>query len=391
MNQYFDVAVIGGGVVGLCAAVAMAQRGFSVAIIDAGTLQVDLTKQDPRVYAINQASQDLLLDLGVWQQLDKTRTSPYRHMYVWDAANGAHIEFDSRLIAGSNLGVIVEESALKQVLLQKLNLEKVVFFPRSLITTFETNADFIQVNSDKKSWQAKLVMVADGANSPCRQLLNVPLTSWPYHQQALVASVRTEKAHQQTAYQVFNADGPLAFLPLNGDKQCSIVWSTSPTHANQLMTLSDEEFNRELTEAFASKLGQVWVQGKRYQFPLTMRHVNQYSGKRWLLLGDAAHTIHPLAGLGLNVGLADVSVWLDCLAKSKNCLTSSTALSAYQRQRKQAVWQIIATMEALKTLFLNPLPPVVTLRNLGLRVCNRFSPLKRVFIEHAIGKKLSML
>jgi 2-polyprenylphenol 6-hydroxylase len=388
MSQQFDVLVIGGGVVGLTAALAMALRHFSVAVIDAGQLTTHLVNSDPRVYAINQASQELLQELGVWQLLDKTRISPYQHMYVWDAANGAHIEFDARMIAAENLGMIIEESVLKHALLQALNQQKshLTLFVKNSVAALTPSADWIEVTGDKRSWQAKLLMVADGGNSPCRQLLNVPLTSWPYHQHALVATVATQKKHQQTAYQVFNDDGPLAFLPLVDEQQCSIVWSTNPTRATQLMTLPPKNFNQELTRAFASKLGDVSVQGKRYQFPLIMRHVKQYTGPRWLLLGDAAHTIHPLAGLGLNVGLADVATWLACLANVDNCLTAKKALNSYQRQRKLAVWQTIAMMDGLKTLFTNPLPPFVALRGFGLRACNMLSPLKRLFIKQATGR-----
>ncbi|KTD36550.1 2-polyprenyl-6-methoxyphenol hydroxylase [Legionella nautarum] len=385
MSQQFDVVVIGGGVVGLTAALAMQSRGFSVAIIDAGNLTANTTIPDPRVYAINQASQDLLQELGVWAHLDSERLSPYRQMYVWDAASNAHIQFDARMIASDHLGTIMEESVLKQALLRLLN-EKVVFFANHRVSGLESYKDFIQISTGETSWQAQLLMIADGATSPCRELLRVPLTTWPYHQQAVVASVQTEKSHQQTAYQVFNADGPLAFLPLTQEQQCSIVWSTSTAHAQRVMALSDEDFNQELEAAFASRLGKVKVMGKRYQFPLIMRHAKQYSGERWLLLGDAAHTIHPLAGLGLNVGLADVATWLACSEKLTTLSAVKKILGSYQRQRKYAVWQVIAMMDGFKSLFTNPLAPVIALRGLGLRICNGLTPLKRIFIEQAAGK-----
>ncbi|MBA3535278.1 MAG: UbiH/UbiF/VisC/COQ6 family ubiquinone biosynthesis hydroxylase [Tatlockia sp.] len=388
MSQQFDVAVIGGGIVGLAAALAMVLRGFSVALIDAGSMHVKVTKSDARVYAINQASQDLLQQLGVWQHIDSSRLSPYQYMYVWDAASGAHIEFDARTIAAGLLGTIIEESILKQALLHVLSLQTgLTLFANSKVKQVESTEENIRIFSDDCSWQAQLLMIADGGNSPCRQLLKVPLTSWSYHQEAIVALVNTEKAHQQIAYQVFNADGPLAFLPMVDEKLCSIVWSTNQNHAKELMALSDENFNKELTKAFAAKLGEATVQGKRFQFPLFMRHAQQYRGSRWLLLGDAAHTIHPLAGLGLNVGLADVAAWLTCLEKGSGQLTAKKVLSSYQRQRKHAVWQTIVMMDGLKTLFGNPLSPIVAMRGLGLRLCNNFTPIKRLFIEQAIGKK----
>ncbi|KTD07774.1 FAD-dependent monooxygenase [Legionella jamestowniensis] len=388
MKNTFDVLIVGGGVVGLTAVLAMAQRGFKTAMIDATSLTAVTTDFDPRVYAINLASQELLTQLAVWQELDKSRLSPYKQMHVWDAANKAVIDFDARLVIAKELGHIVEESILKEALLKQIKKQPAItLFPSSKITTIQHGKDTITIGNDAENWEGKLLMVADGANSPCRQLLNVSLASWSYHQEAIVALVNTEKPHGQTAYQVFNQDGPLAFLPLIDKQLCSIVWSTTPNRAKQLMALSEENFNQALTTAFAQKLGTVTLRGKRRCFPLTMRHVKQYAGKNWLLMGDAAHTIHPLAGLGLNVGLADVSSWLTCLAQTNNRL-NKRALDAYQRQRKSAVWQIIALMEGLKALFANPLTPVVALRGLGLQLCNRVVPLKKFFIQQAAGKTI---
>jgi 2-octaprenylphenol hydroxylase len=230
-------------------------------------------------------------------------------------------------------------------------------------------------------------MIADGANSPTRKKLDVPLTTWSYNQEALVATVSTEKPHQKTAYQVFNPDGPLAFLPLSNPNHCSIVWSTKPSRAQNLLKLNDDAFSSQLTQAFAERLGQVRLESARHQFPLQMRHVKHYVGKNWVLLGDAAHTIHPLAGLGLNVGLADISSWLHHLdsSKSKGHLTSMNLLRAYQRERKFVVWQTILLMEGFKHLFSNSHRPITTLRGIGLRFCNEVSPLKRLFIQHAAG------
>lgn len=388
MSQSYDIVIVGGGVVGLTAALAMVQLDFKVVVIDANELVINTTMADPRVYAINLASQELLERLGVWQVLDKTRLSPYQHMHVWDAANGAAIDFDARMVIAKELGHILEESILKAALLKKVKEQQAITLLTSTkVTQIQQDNGSILVGNEKEHWQATLLMIADGAMSPCRELLKVPVTSWSYHQQAIVALVRTEKTHQRTAYQVFNADGPLAFLPLVDEHLCSIVWSTTPGRAKELMALNEDEFNQSLAKAFFHKLGSVELQGKRYGFPLMMRHVRHYVGEHWLLLGDAAHTIHPLAGLGLNVGLADVTTWMECLEKNNNRLTKQT-LGAYQRQRKAAVWQIITLMEGLKTVFANPLSPIAALRGFGLRLCNRFVPLKKLFITHAAGKSL---
>ena len=383
MSQSFDVVVIGGGIVGLCAAIAMNQRDFSVALIDAGALTADTGVTDPRVYAINQASQSLLQSLGVWDHLDQTRVSPYHHMHVWDAVNEAHIDFDARMVGRDRLGSILEESVIKQALLQQLATQHITMFPHCKVATVQSTPDAVCVSDGHQSWHAKLLIVADGAASATRQLLGVPVTSWPYHQHAIVTRIRTEKPHQYTAYQVFNPDGPLAFLPLTDPYQCSIVWSTTPTRAHTLMSLTDDQFAEQLTASFAAKLGNCTVIDKRYPFPLLMRHAKRYSGPRWLLMGDAVHTIHPLAGLGLNVGLADLTAWLANLGTGKIASVSNKMMGTYHRQRTHEVWKMIALMEGLKALFANPLFPVAALRGLGLRMCNHLLPLKRLFIEQA--------
>lgn len=389
MPEMYDVIIVGGGIVGLTAALAMSLRNDAVAILDAGSLELSPETLDPRVYAVNQASVDLFETLGVWALMDKNRKSPYQHMHVWDSKNSAYIDFDARLVASSELGYIISEAVIKQALLQKIAMQSnISCFALNSVRHVSCDKDLVTVASDKQTLQGRLLMVADGGESPTRKLLEVPVTTWSYHQHALVATVRTEDSHQQTAWQVFNPDGPLAFLPLVDSHHCSIVWSTTPKRALQLSLLDEDVFNHELTRAFAHKLGNVTLQGKRFHFPLTMRHSQRYSGNNWLLLGDAAHTIHPLAGLGLNVGLADVTAFLSLLDLSPASHCTQKMLGAYQRQRKCAVWQTIALMGGLKTLFANPLPPIAALRGLGLELCNRLTPLKRLMIEHAAGRLL---
>jgi 2-octaprenylphenol hydroxylase len=383
MNPVFDVLVVGGGIVGLSAAIAMKQSGLSVALIDAGELQVNTHQSDPRVYAINQASQSLFQRLGVWDCLDRARLSPYTHMHVWDAANHASIDFDSRMVASDRLGTIIEESVIKEALLKRLKTQDIRVLTQHRVNSIQSMPEHVEIGTDQGTWPAKLLIVADGALSASRQLLGVGLTTWPYHQQAIVALIRTDKAHQKTAYQVFNSDGPLAFLPMADPHLCSIVWSTTSRRSGLLMDLSEDAFAAALTDAFEGHLGACRLEGKRYAFPLHMRHAEQYSGERWLLMGDAAHTIHPLAGLGLNVGLADLSSWLAHLGAHPSQFASKKILGAYQRERKYEVWQMVALMEGLKAIFANPLPPIAALRGLGLRACDHLLPLKRLFIGQA--------
>ena len=387
MTKSTEVLIIGGGVVGLAAAVSMATRGFAVTVLDAGDLDASAVIKNTRVYAINTASQALLTELGVWALLPEEAFSPYQGMHIWDESNQAEIDFHARDLTRSELGFILEESVLKTALLTRAFALPItlVSHARVLKAIEITNGMRITIE-DENVWEAKLCMIADGANSKMRDLLKVPVTTWSYHHDALVATVHTEKPHQKKAYQVFCADGPLAFLPLKNAHHASIVWSHPPERIKALMALENGAFEAALKKAFSAKLGDVALLTQRIAFPLRMRHVEHYTGTSWMLLGDAAHTIHPLAGLGLNVGLADLTAWLALLDKQKNGVWSRQMLGAYQRERKHAVWLVIGLMQGIKAMFGMSATPVRFVRGMGMRVLNQVSSLKRLLMTYAAGE-----
>src|SRR3990167_1640133 len=252
----FDVVVIGAGIVGLTAALGLTKRNLHVALIEKHSLEIDSVKLDDRIYAINQTSKELFENLGVWKKIPVNRLAAYQHMHIWDDASPGIIDFDSRMIATDNLGFIIEESILRAALLNQLRLQpKVKLFAYHSVIDIANVSDIVQITTEKCKLTAHFMIISDGANSHCRQLLQIPLTTWSYHQQALVATVTTEYNHQQTAYQVFNATGSLAFLPRAQATECSIVWSTNYAHMQQLMSLSEQDFSQYLTEVFAHKLG----------------------------------------------------------------------------------------------------------------------------------------
>ncbi len=384
MRETVDFVVMGAGVIGLCTALALQQRGHQVVILEAGTIDILFDAPSPRVYALNLASQILLQKLGVWGHV-QAHCAPYERMHVWDAQSSAQIDFDARILARDRLGVILEESYLKQALLQEVQASQI-----QIVTNWQTQAltileNKIVVSSAQASWQAEFLAVTDGARSSTRDELNVPMTTWPYHQHAIVAKVKVEQSHSRTAYQVFCEQGPLAFLPMQDPNCCSIVWSSAVAHAEQLMALSDQDFSRSLEQAFEHKLGAVTILSERKSYPLHMQHVQQYVGSRWFILGDAGHTIHPLAGLGLNLGLADVTtllrLWQDSLSKT----LSASVLRAYQRHRKHELWQMIVFLQGMHRLFTQTYLPIKLLRRFGLHLCDRLPMVKRLLMEHASG------
>ncbi|WP_188883557.1 FAD-dependent monooxygenase, partial [Alicyclobacillus cellulosilyticus] len=195
-----------------------------------------------------------------------------------------------RMIGEARLGNIIREDVIKHALLQRAVALGITLIPNNKVCSIQHLDSGVRLTCEEGDFEAQLLIVSDGGLSKTRDKLGVTLTTWPYHQHALVATVCVEYPHEATAYQVFNADGPLAFLPLKDPHTCSIVWSTTPKRAERLLTLDEAQFNQELTQAFAAKLGLCELIDKRHQFPLVMRHANQYQGTRWLLMGDAAHT-----------------------------------------------------------------------------------------------------
>lgn len=383
LTKKFDFCIIGGGIIGLTAAIALAKKHLSIAVIDAGLLEVNsktASQSTARVFALNPSSEALYASIDI-----HFPASPYLRMDIWDAVTNASIHFDARMNAKSRLGSMVDEDTLRESLLRKIMSEEHVqlFSKQAISTIHEFDHGIVLESQDGMTWEADFLVVADGANSPCRALLKIPMSSWSYHQHAVVAKVSHELSHQQTAYQVFLNHGPLAFLPLLDQHQSSIVWSTKPEHANALVTISDTEFNEKLNHVFGSKLGEVHVIGNRAQFPLHMRHVTKYAGARWVILGDAAHTIHPLAGLGLNIGLADLKTFLLLIEENGPHWMRKKPLQAFQRQRKSEVWTMIGLMQGLHVLFSTQTWPLPTIRQLGLHGCDRANWLKRLLIDVA--------
>lgn len=386
MSNVVDVIVVGQGVVGLSAAIAMRSLGFSVINLDASQESVATQSEISRVYAINSASIQLFKKLNVWQHLANTKISVYNRMRVWESKNGSKLEFDAQICATDKLGVMLEESDLKDALIKEAKTKQIQFINNYQVENIIDENVSIKINNSKnETLTAKLLIIADGAKSSLRDKLGINVTTWPYNQNAIIANIMTSKPHQKTAYQVFTQDGPLAFLPQYDDFHCSIVWSLPPEKAAILMEDSDEIFAEKVNATFGNKLGEITIKSKRHQFPLHMRHTQQYSGRRWILMGDSAHTIHPLAGLGLNVGLADLDTWTSILQQNNSELVSSKVLKSYQRQRKHALWQIIALMQALHVLFTQKTAIISRITSFGFNIVNHITPLKRLIIQQASG------
>lgn len=391
-TQTYDVAIVGGGMVGLATAIGLAMEELRVVVIDAGETNAVSGDARLRVSAINKASQRLLTHLGAWAYVDESRIGPYQKMAVWDKDGLGKIGFDAHSISEQTLGSIIENDNIAHGLatrvaelseithLENRRLDKIAFGEREAWLTLD--------NGDNLS--AALVIGADGANSWVRDQCKIPMTFWDYGHHALVASIRTELPHNDTARQVFLSEGPLAFLPLFEPDLCSIVWSVPPTKAQALLDGDTTEFERSLTAAFDGKLGMCKLASELQAFPLRMRYARHFARHRLILVGDAAHTIHPLAGQGVNLGFLDAAATIETLAELKRKgkdIGDYANLRPLERWRKADALEMIAAMEGFKRLFDGSNPIKKAVRDLGLNLVDNFSPVKTLFMQQAMGNK----
>lgn len=397
----YDVAIIGAGLAGAAMALALDELPLRVALVEANPLREGMppcedsvTGYDARVSAITAASSKLLTSLGVWERVRDTRVCGYEHMRVWDADGTGSVDFDVADVDQPVLGYIVENRLMAAALLQRLREESRVdvFDATPLAEYRRSNRRNELLLENGVTLKPTLVIAADGANSRIRQWAGFKTREWDYKHQALVATVETTGPHENTAWQRFMPTGPLAFLPLGdaaaSQRFSSIVWSATPEAANELMTLDDSVFQQRLAAAIEGRLGDVSACSKRFSFPLRQRHAIDYCRPGVALIGDAAHTIHPLAGQGINLGFADVAALAEELKRAHTmgaALDDGAVLERYQRRRKGDNLAMMAAMEGFKRLFAAEAPALRWLRNSGMKLFDQAAPVKREVMRRAMG------
>jgi len=411
--QHVDVAIVGAGMVGLTVACALGNSGLSVALIDprpAAERYPHLAAQldapfDSRVSALTPASENILRGLGAWEWMARLRVSPYRAMEVWDGDGTSRIRFDAAELHRRHLGHIVENrvtlAALGRVLAQQANV-------RFLGDTQVRGVSPSQRDSRGRGYReltldggqtlaARLLVVADGARSRTRGLAGLTVSAWDYEHDAIVTTLEMTQPHQATAWQCFTDDGPLALLPLpqlaDGKVRVSLVWSTSPAHARQLLALDSGAFCGAVTRASEGRLGAVVQCDERHSFTLTQRHAPRYVAEGVALVGDAAHSIHPLAGQGVNLGLLDAATLAEVILDAHRRGTdfaSAGWLRRYQRRRQGDNLAMIGLMGGFKHLYGDVPPPLQWLRNWGLRRVAAQLPLRQLIAGCATGLKGSL-
>lgn len=385
----FDLVIVGGGMVGLALAASLRKASLRIAVIESFPPQTSTEQITNRVSALNLASQNLLTELGVWSNLTAIRATAYNDMEVWEKDSFAKIEFSGKNLGLTHLGHIVENHLIQHTLWQNVlsqkNAEILTALPQTIAVT-DSNAIMTLNNGHMLS--AKLIVGADGANSWVRKQADIPLVFRDYGHHALVCNVKTEEPHQNTARQIFARESILAFLPLHNANLCSIVWSQPPKQAEYLTQCTEEEFNKALTVAFDGKLGLCQVKSARHSIPLTARYARDFAKKRIALVGDAAHTIHPLAGLGVNLGFQDVISLAQEIEKNLSMnvdIGEYRYLRHYERWRKTEAVKMLVAMQGLKDLFNGSNPIKKLVRGIGLSATNQLTPLKEQLIKQALG------
>lgn len=398
----FDIAVCGGGMVGATLAALLANdlalKGLRIALIEAQIPAPPIDEVDIRVSAISRASERILARAGAWELIKPLQRCAYQDMVVWDEAsvvpdlnNASHaLHFSAASMAEPNLGYIIANNWIQWAALEACAQAGITRFTASL-SSIELDAAQARIGlSDGRSFTARLVIGADGARSASRECVGIAANVKPYLQSALVTHIQTERPHQFTAWQRFLSTGPIALLPLN-DGRSSIVWTTTPEHAEHLLTLDDAALADAIGTACDHVLGSVTIAGPRAVFPLQVAQVDEYCRPHFVLVGDAAHSIHPLAGQGVNLGLMDAAALVQVLSESRQSGASVDALSElrvlrrYERWRKTENTIALGMIDGINRLFSNDNSVVSMVRRAGLRAVESAPMLKRFFMQRALG------
>ncbi|MBV7436515.1 FAD-dependent oxidoreductase [Aeromonas rivipollensis] len=384
--QHCDIAIVGAGMVGAATACLLASQGLNVRVIET-QLPAPFSPEQPldlRVSAISQASVALLTQAGAWQGLQQMRLCPYRRLETWEL-DGFATRFDAADLGLPQLGYIIENRLVQLALLKRMeDFPNIQTHTPAAVTRLQQSADHATLLlDDGTELQARWVLACDGAESLTRRLAGIGVSRFEYRQHCMLINIDTDFEQEDITWQQFTPSGPRAFLPLPG-RHGSLVWYDSPARIRALSAMSNEALTAEVRQHFPARLGGFLVTGNG-SFPLVRRHANDYHAGRVLLLGDAAHTINPLAGQGVNLGFKDVACWVELLHKAGGDWHQLALAGRYERRRRPDNLLMQSGMDLFYGVFSNEIGPLRLARNLALTLADRAGPLKEMALRYALG------
>jgi 2-octaprenyl-6-methoxyphenol hydroxylase len=387
----YDLAIVGGGIIGLTLACALKDSGLSVLLIEAKVQSAAVAKG--QAYAVHMLSARIYQGIGVWDKI-LPNIAQYRHIRLSDADYPNVVEFETTDLGTPELGYVAEHQALLQPLRDFVQeCPNVTYLCPAEVVNIEYQQDIVAINikiaGEVRTIRSKLLVAADGGRSPIRQAAGIKTHGWKYWQSCIVAFVKPEKPHNNTAYEKFWSSGPFAILPLPGNR-CRIVWTAPHEEAKALCALDDEQFLAELTKRYGTQMGKLELLGDRFIFQVQLMQSDRYALHRLALIGDAAHNCHPVGGQGLNLGIRDAAalaqVLQEALAAGKD-IGDIQVLKGYERWRKRENLAILGFTDLLDRMFSNNFLPLVVARRLGLWIMER-SPFLKIFsLKLMIGLK----
>jgi 2-octaprenylphenol hydroxylase len=381
MND-FDIIIIGSGMSGLCLAnLLLKQTDFSIAVV--GALNPEQNKNTARVCAFNYNSLNIIRYINCDDDFFHKNCSFYNDVNIWQDSKKV-LNFNALDLGMSNLGGVIANHIVELELWEKLkNNDRVKLYcpAEANSCVFKSNKYYVKLNHDKEL-SGKLLVGADGKNSWVRQQVGITTTNSSYKQNAIVAKLSSSKIHKKAAWQKFISTGPLAFLPLAKDNEVSIVWSAATQYATDLMQMSDSDFTQALAVESDNFLGDFSLLSKRFSYKLESQHARSYIANKAVLIGDAAHVAHPLAGQGVNAGLLDAAILSMYLSQVKDL---QKAIVSYQKDTRGRNSGLIFAMGQIKNFFETSNPLISFGRSFGMDLVNKSTCLKKNLAKHALG------